>query len=101
VDVAIHTKGMTREEAIKYMMDNEAISEDGATAEIERYMAIPGQALGYKIGALKIRELRTRYEQELGGKFKLADFHDEILKDGAMPLEVLEKKMDDWAAKQH
>jgi len=100
VDVAIHTKGMTREEAIRYMMDNEAISEDGATAEIERYMAIPGQALGYKIGALKIRELRNKYQQELGEKFRLADFHDEILKDGAMPLDVLEKKMDAWEEKQ-
>jgi len=97
VDVAIHTKGMTREEAIKYMMDNEAISEQGATAEIERYMAIPGQALGYKIGALKIRELRNKYQLQLGDKFSIADFHDEILKDGAMPLEVLEKKMDTWA----
>ncbi|OIR05006.1 hypothetical protein GALL_128220 [mine drainage metagenome] len=100
VDVAIHTKNMTREEAIKYMMDNEAISEDGATAEIERYMAIPGQALSYKIGALKIRELRNKYQQELGDNFKLSDFHDEFLKDGCMPLEIVEKKMDDWAAKQ-
>jgi uncharacterized protein (DUF885 family) len=99
VDVAVHTKGMTREEAIKYMMDNEAIPQEGATAEIERYMAIPGQALGYKIGALKIRELRNKYEAELRDKFHLADFHDEVLKDGAMPLEVLEKKMDAWAAK--
>jgi uncharacterized protein (DUF885 family) len=100
VDVAIHTKGMTREEAIKYMMDNEAISEQGATAEIERYMAIPGQALGYKIGALKIRELRTKYEKELGAKFNIASFHDEVLKDGSMPLALLEKKMDEWAKKQ-
>jgi uncharacterized protein (DUF885 family) len=97
VDVAIHTKGITREEAIKYMMDNEAINEQGATAEIERYMAIPGQALGYKIGALKIRELRNKYQQQLGDKFSISDFHDEILKDGAMPLEVLEKKMNNWA----
>ncbi len=100
VDVAIHTKGMTREQAIKYMMDNEAISEQGATAEIERYMAIPGQALGYKIGALKIRELRTKYEKQLAGKFNLADFHDQILKDGSMPLAVLEKKMEAWAGTQ-
>ncbi|HNP21451.1 MAG TPA: DUF885 domain-containing protein [Panacibacter sp.] len=100
VDVAIHTKGMTREEAIKYMMDNEAISEQGATAEIERYMAIPGQALGYKIGALKIRELRTKYENDLGKKFNLAAFHDEILKDGSLPLGVLEAKMDHWEEKQ-
>jgi uncharacterized protein (DUF885 family) len=97
VDVALHTKSMKREEAIKYMMANEAISEQGATAEIERYMAIPGQALGYKIGALKIAELRDKYQKELGSNFKLADFHDNILKDGALPLNVLERKMDDWA----
>lgn len=100
VDVAIHTKGMTREQAIKYMMDNEPISEQGATAEIERYMAMPGQALGYKIGALKIRELRTKYEKQLGSKFNIAEFHNQILKDGSMPLSVLETKMDAWAAKQ-
>jgi uncharacterized protein (DUF885 family) len=100
VDVGIHDKGMTREEAIKYMMDNEAINEQGATAEIERYMAIPGQALGYKIGALKIRELRNKYEKQLGPKFNLATFHDEVLKDGSMPLALLEKKMDEWAEKQ-
>ncbi|MBC7650861.1 MAG: DUF885 domain-containing protein, partial [Deinococcales bacterium] len=69
VDVALHTKNMTREEAITFMMANEPISEAGATAEIERYMVIPGQALGYKIGALKIRELRSKYTQQLGSKF--------------------------------
>ncbi|QHT71413.1 DUF885 domain-containing protein [Rhodocytophaga rosea] len=100
VDVGLHTKGMSREEAIKYMMDNEPISEQGATAEIERYMAIPGQALSYKIGALKIRELREKYEKQLGNKFNLSEFHDEFLKDGGMPLDVLETKMDAWAAKQ-
>jgi uncharacterized protein (DUF885 family) len=98
VDVAIHVKGMSREEAIKYMMDNEQINLQGATAEIERYMAGGGQALGYKIGALKIKELRTKYEKELGAKFKLSDFHDELLKDGSMPLTTLENKMDRWAA---
>lgn len=97
VDVAIHTKNMTREEAIKYMMENEAISEQGATAEIERYMAIPGQALSYKIGALKIRELRTKYEKQLGEKFSLSAFHEQVLKDGALPLDVLESKLDRWA----
>ncbi|GAC1535734.1 MAG: DUF885 domain-containing protein [Sediminibacterium sp.] len=100
VDVAMHAKGMTREEAIAYMMENEQISEEGAVAEIERYMAIPAQALGYKIGALKIRELRNRYEKELGTDFKLSSFHDTILEDGNMPLEVLEKKMDAWSLKQ-
>lgn len=92
VDVALHTKGWSREQAIKYMMDNEPVSEQEATAEIERYMAIPAQALSYKIGELKIRELRTRYEQAPG--FSLKDFHDELLKDGCLPLSVLEEKMD-------
>ncbi|SNR39119.1 DUF885 domain-containing protein [Hymenobacter mucosus] len=115
VDVGMHTKNMTREEAIKYMLSNEAISEEGATAEIERYMAIPGQALSYKIGALKIRELRQKYSQQLGlhrdklrekyagqnrEHFSLSAFHDELLKDGVMPLAVLERKMDNWAAGQ-
>jgi len=100
VDVGLHTKNMTREDAIKYMMANEAAGEQYATMEIERYMAIPGQALGYKIGALKIAELRNKYQEQLGNNFNLADFHDNILNDGALPLDVLERKMDDWAEKQ-
>jgi len=98
VDVGMHQKNMTREQAIAYMMENEAISDQGATAEIERYMAIPGQALSYKIGALKIRELRNKYSKELGKKFSLAAFHDEFLHFGCMPLELVEKSMDTWAA---
>jgi uncharacterized protein (DUF885 family) len=101
VDVAMHTGKMTREEAIKYSMDNEAISEENATEEIERYMVWPGQALSYKIGELKIRELREKYSKQLGNRFKLSDFHDEFLKDGCMPLNILEKKMDDWALAHH
>ena len=100
VDVAMHTGKMTREEAINYMMDNEAISQEGAIAEIERYMVCPGQALSYKIGELKIRELREKYTKQLGNKFNLSDFHDEFLKDGCIPLEILEKKMDVWALGQ-
>lgn len=100
VDTGIHTGALTREKAIEYMMANEAISKDGATKEVERYMAEPGQALSYKIGALKIQELRARYEKQLGAKFSLAAFHDELLKDGVMPLAVLEKKMDAWAERQ-
>jgi uncharacterized protein (DUF885 family) len=99
VDAGIHTKNMTREQAIQYMMDNESMSEEYAISEVERYMAIPGQALSYKIGALKIRELRNKYQQELGKEFKLSAFHHELLKDGCMPLDVLEKKMDEWAEK--
>ena len=98
VDAGMHSKNMTREEAIKFMMDNEPLNEEGTIAEIERYMAIPAQALSYKIGALKIKEIRERLTKQLGTKFKIADFHDELLKDGNMPLEVLEKKMDQWAS---
>jgi uncharacterized protein (DUF885 family) len=100
VDVAIHTKNMSREQAIKYMMDNEPASEQYATAEIERYMGIPAQALGYKTGAMKIRELRSRYEKKMGNKFNLAAFHYQVLKDGSLPLNVFESKMDTWAANQ-
>jgi uncharacterized protein (DUF885 family) len=97
VDAGIHSRNMTREQAIQYMMDNMPLSENATIAEVERYMAIPAQALSYKIGSLKIQELRRKYEQQLGKKFNLAAFHDELLVDGSMPLETLEKKMDAWA----
>jgi uncharacterized protein (DUF885 family) len=100
VDVGLHTGKLTREQAIQYLLGNEAISEQGATAEVERYMAWPGQALSYKIGQLKLRELRTKYEKQLGKKFDLRAFHDQLLAGGAMPLAVLEKTMDAWAAGQ-
>ena len=100
VDVAMHTGKMSREEAIKYMTDNEPISLEGAVAEIERYMAYPAQALSYKTGALKIRELREKYSTQLSEKFKLSNFHDQFLKDGCMPLDIIEKKMDAWAKTQ-
>ncbi len=97
VDVGLHVKGWTREKAIKYMMDHFPISEEGAVAEVERYMAVPGQALSYKIGALKIRELRSKYEMKMKDKFNLADFHDEFLKEGCLPLSVIESKLDSWS----
>lgn len=100
VDVGIHTKGWTREQAIQYMMDHEATSEQSAVAEIERYMAIPGQALSYKIGQLKISALRQRAEAALGDKFVLASFHDEVLKYGCLPLNILESLIDTWIEKQ-
>jgi uncharacterized protein (DUF885 family) len=96
-DVGLHTGKMTREEAIKYMMENESISEQIATQEIERYMAFPGQALSYKTGELKIKELRDKYRKQLGAKFNLRDFHDALLKGGSMPLSVFEMYMDEWA----
>ncbi len=97
VDVGLHTGKMNREEAIKYMMENEAISERNAIAEIERYMAMPGQALAYKIGELKIKELRDKYKKDLGAKFNLKDFHDSLLRGGSMPLNIFETYMDEWA----
>ncbi|MBX7109192.1 MAG: DUF885 domain-containing protein [Chitinophagales bacterium] len=100
VDAGIHTKGWTREQAIQFSLENEAESEADITAEIERYMAIPGQALSYKIGQLKILELRKKAEQQMGEKFSLARFHDEILRDGCLPIAVLESKMNRWMATQ-
>ena len=100
VDTGLHTGQLTREQAIDYMLDNMPASKEDDTSAIERYMAIPGQALAYKIGQLKIQELRAKYEKQLGSKFSLSNFHDELLKDGVMPLAVLETKMDAWAAKQ-
>jgi len=98
VDTGIHSKGWTREQVIKYMLDNSAASETDAVAEAERYVAIPGQALAYKIGALKIQELRKRAQDALGPKFDIREFHAEVLKDGAVPLDVLEAKIDRWIA---
>ncbi|WP_084087060.1 DUF885 domain-containing protein [Aerolutibacter daejeonensis] len=100
VDTGLHSKGWTREQVIKYMLDNSAESETQATAEAERYMAIPGQALAYKIGELKIKELRARAERELGTRFDVRAFHAEVLKDGAVPLAILERKVDRWIASQ-
>ncbi|MBC6607564.1 DUF885 domain-containing protein [Hymenobacter sp. BT188] len=100
VDVGMHNKNMTREQAIKYMQANRSIDEQAATAEIERYMGNPGQALSYKIGQMKIIELRQKYEKQLGGKFKLSAFHDQLLQNAAMPLAIAEKTMDAWAATQ-
>ena len=99
VDVGIHTKGWTRGQAIAYSMENEAESEADITAEIERYMAIPGQALAYKIGQLKILEIRKRAEAKLGEKFDIKSFHDEVLKDGCLPLDIFEAKMNRWIEK--
>lgn len=100
VDTGLHTGKMTREEAIKYYLNNISDSEENAISAIERYMAMPGQALGYKIGSLKILELRSKYQKELGNKFSLASFHDEILSQGCLPLDVLNRKMELWAKKQ-
>lgn len=100
VDAGMHARKMTREEAIQYMMDNEQISEEAATIEIERYMAWPGQALGYKVGSITIRRLRDECAAQLGAAFNIAAFHDEVLKYGSMPLDILEKHLKEWVAVQ-
>jgi len=97
-DTGIHLKGWTRQQTLDYMLANSPSEMTRAVSEAERFSAIPGQALAYKIGQLKIVELRQRAEQALGKKFDLKAFHDEVLKDGAVPLEVLELKIDRWIA---
>ncbi|MFD2098087.1 DUF885 domain-containing protein [Corallincola platygyrae] len=96
VDTGIHAKGWSREQAIQYMLDNSAMAETDVVAEVERYMAIPGQALSYKVGQLKIIELRQRAEKALGDKFDIKQFHNQVLLDGSLPLSVLEAKIDLW-----
>ena len=98
VDTGLHAKGWTRDQAIKYMLDNSDMGKTDATAEVERYIAIPSQALAYKIGALTIQRLRKKAETTLGDKFDIREFHDEVLNTGALPMTVLEKKIDDWIA---
>ena len=96
VDTGLHAKGWTREQAIQFSLDNEAESLAGITSEIERYMANPGQALSYKIGQLKIRSLRKKAEEAMGNQFDIRIFHQKILESGALPLSILERKINDW-----
>lgn len=96
VDTGIHSKGWTREKAIQYSLENEAASEESIIAEIERYMATPGQALSYKMGQIKIRELRTKAELALGENFDIRAFHSQILNSGSLPLVLLEEKIENW-----
>jgi len=98
VDTGIHSKGWTREQAIDYMLANSDMGKTDATAEVERYIAIPSQALAYKIGALTIQRLKDKAKKELGKKFDVREFHNQVLNTGALPLTVLEKKIDAWIA---
>ena len=100
VDTGIHSKGWTRSQAIKYMLDHSDMGKTDATAEVERYIVIPSQALAYKIGALTIQRLRKKAETELGPKFDIRDFHAQVLMTGALPLAILEKKIDNWIAEK-
>jgi uncharacterized protein (DUF885 family) len=98
VDTGMHAKGWSKAHAIAFMTDNSALSAANIEAEVNRYIANPGQALAYKLGELKIRELRERSEKALGGKFDLRRFHDAVLGQGAVPLDTLEAQIDAWIA---
>jgi uncharacterized protein (DUF885 family) len=96
VDTGMHVKGWSREQAVAFLRDNTALSEFEVQFEINRYIAWPGQALGYKIGEIRIKQLRARAEAALGPKFEIRDFHDALLDDGPMSLDILERQIDRW-----
>ncbi|UUY01369.1 DUF885 domain-containing protein [Sphingomonas sp. J315] len=98
VDTGIHAKGWTKEQAVQFMLDNTALSAANIDAEVNRYISWPGQALGYKLGEIKIRELRARAEKALGVEFDLKRFHDAVLEQGAVPLDVLDAQIDAFIA---
>jgi uncharacterized protein (DUF885 family) len=100
VDTGIHSKGWTKAQAVKFMTDNTALSAGNIEAEVNRYISWPGQALAYKIGQLKILELRDRAEKALGARFDLRRFHDAVLSGGPVPLDVLEGEIDRWIARE-
>ena len=100
VDTGLHSKGWTKQQAVDFMTDNTALSAANIDAEVNRYITWPGQALAYKVGELKIRELRTRAEEALGDRFDIRAFHDTVLENGAIPLDVLEAHVDRWIAEQ-
>jgi len=99
VDTGLHYMRWDRQKAIDFLQNNTAKQELEVVNEVDRYIAMPGQALAYKIGQLKISAIRSKAESVLGAKFDIRAFHDEILKDGAVPLDLLEAKMDDWIAR--
>jgi uncharacterized protein (DUF885 family) len=98
VDTGIHSKNWTRDQAIAYMLAHSSMGKTDATAEVERYIAIPSQALAYKIGALTIQRLRKKAETQLGKKFDIREFHAQVLMTGALPMAILERKIDAWIA---
>jgi uncharacterized protein (DUF885 family) len=98
VDTGMHALGWTRQQAIDFMAENTSSTLLNITNEVDRYIAWPGQALAYKLGELKIRELRALAEKELGARFDLREFHDLVLLGGAVPLDVLEARVREWAA---
>jgi len=100
VDTGVHSEGWTRQQMVDYFHDHSNVDEPSVQAEVDRYIAWPSQALAYKIGELKILELRARAEKELGAKFDIRAFHDQVIDSGALPLDVLEQQIDAWIAAQ-
>jgi uncharacterized protein (DUF885 family) len=100
VDTGLHAKRWTREEAITYMLNNTGMAESDVVSEIERYIVLPGQATAYKVGMMKILEVREKAKQALGDKFVQGEFHDVVLKNGAVPLDILDRLVEKWVAKK-
>jgi uncharacterized protein (DUF885 family) len=100
VDTGIHSQGWTREQVVDFMRKSGAVDEPTLQAETDRYIAWPAQALSYKLGQLKFRELRDRAQKELGPKFDIRTFHDEMLSGGVLPLDLLDQRTDHWIAAQ-
>ena len=100
VDTGIHYFGWTRKQAIDYMTESTALSPHNIVAEVDRYIGWPGQALAYKVGELEITRLRRNAEEKLGDKFDLRAFHDQVLAVGAIPLPLLEERINRWIASQ-
>ena len=96
VDTGLHSKGWSKDQAVAFMKDNTALTDANIDAEVNRYISNPGQALAYKLGELKIRDLRSRAEKALGAKFDLRRFHDTVLGQGAVPLDVLDAQISRW-----
>ena len=101
VDTGMHALGWSRDQAIEYMKENTGLSESFIVAEVDRYIVWPGQALGYKLGELKIKELRARATKALGAKFDIRKFHNALIDDGPLPLDLLEQRIDEWIKSQH
>jgi uncharacterized protein (DUF885 family) len=100
VDTGMHAKGWSEQEAIDYFLENSSMAEGAIRSEVQRYLVIPGQATSYKIGMMKILKLREKARTELGDRFDIREFHDTVLGGGALPLGILERRVDNWIAER-